>query len=163
MGSAILENFQVDFYYNGSERKVKPYKLINTNGVWYLLADEKAKLKHFTLSKIKNFKILDETFTPSNIFLKRIEENKLKWLNTSVKSARILVLPQAREYFERKKLFSSFKTIEDNEKGILLEVNFTFDDELLNVVKAWIPFIKIIEPKELDDKLKKILKDYIKK
>ncbi|WP_180380406.1 hypothetical protein [Campylobacter devanensis] len=44
----------------------------------------------------------------------------------------------------------------------MLEVNFAFDDELLNVVKAWIPYIKIIEPKELDVKLKDILKDYIK-
>ena len=52
--------------------------------------------------------------------------------------------------------------LKDDENGILLEVNFDFDDELLNVVKAWIPYIKIIEPKELDVKLKDILKDYIK-
>ena len=102
-----------------------------------------------------------DTFTPSNIFLKRIEENNLKWLNASAKSARILVLPKAREYFERKQVFKSYKLIKDDENGILLEVNFAFDDELLNVIKAWIPYIKIIEPKELDIKLKNILKNYI--
>ena len=52
--------------------------------------------------------------------------------------------------------------LKDDENGILLEVNFDFDDELLNVIKVWIPYIKIIEPKELDVKLKDILKDYIK-
>ena len=129
--------------------------------MWYLLGDEKAKLKHFTLSKIKNYELTDETFTPSNIFLKRIEENNLKWLNASAKSARILVSPKAREYFERKQVFKSYKLIKDDENGILLEVNFAFDDELLNVIKAWIPYIKIIEPKELDIKLKNILKNYI--
>ena len=102
-----------------------------------------------------------ETFTPPNIFLKRIEKNNLKWLNTSTKSARILVLPKAREYFERKQVFKSYKLIKDDENGILLEVNFAFDDELLNVIKAWIPYMKIIEPKELDAKLKDILKNYI--
>ena len=102
-----------------------------------------------------------DTFTPSNIFLKRIEENNLKWLNASAKSARILVSPKAREYFERKQVFKSYKLIKDDENGILLEVNFAFDDELLNVIKAWIPYIKIIEPKELDIKLKNILKNYI--
>ena len=51
--------------------------------------------------------------------------------------------------------------LKDDENGILLEVNFAFDDELLNVIKAWIPYIKIIEPKELDTKLKDILKNYI--
>ena len=128
--------------------------------MWYLLGDEKAKLKHFTPSKIKNYELTDETFTPSNIFLKRIEENNLKWLNTSTKSARILVSPEAREYFERKRIFSSFKVLKDDENGILLEVNFAFDDELLNVVKAWIPYIKIVEPKELNAKLKNSLLEY---
>ncbi|WP_086241462.1 helix-turn-helix transcriptional regulator [Campylobacter devanensis] len=136
IAGAILEYFIVSFYYNGSQRIAKPYKLINIAGVWYLLADEKAKLKHFTLSKIKNCEIIDKTFTPSNIFLKCIEENNLKWLNASAKTARILVLPEAREYFERKKIFSSFKVLKDDKNGILLEVNFAFDDELLNVVKA---------------------------
>ncbi|WP_236864114.1 WYL domain-containing protein [Campylobacter devanensis] len=162
IASAILEHFVVSFYYNGSQRIAKPYKFINIAGVRYLLADEKAKLKHFALSKIKNCEIIDKTFTPSNIFLKRIEENNIKWLNASIKTARILVLPEAMEYFERKKIFSSFKVLKDDKNGILLEVNFAFDDELLNVVKAWIPYIKIIEPKELDVKLKDILKDYIK-
>ena len=71
-------------------------------------------------------------------------------------------MPKARECFERKKIISSFKVLKDDENGNLLEVNFDFDDELLNVIKAWIPYIKIIEPKELDIKLKDILKDYIK-
>lgn len=33
IASAILEHFIVSFYYNGSQRIVKPYKLINTAGV----------------------------------------------------------------------------------------------------------------------------------
>ena len=90
-----------------------------------------------------------------------MKKKNLKWLNTSTKSARILVSPKAREYFERKQVFKSYKLIKDDENGILLEVNFAFDDELLNVIKAWIPYIKIIEPKELDIKLKNILKNYI--
>nr|WP_321432127.1 hypothetical protein [uncultured Campylobacter sp.] len=48
-------------------------------------------------------------------------------------------MPKAREYFERKNLFKSFKILKDDDSGILLEVCFAFDDELLNVVKAWIP------------------------
>ena len=69
-------------------------------------------------------------------------------------------MPKARECFERKKIFSSFKVLKDDENGILLEVNFDFDDELLNVVKAWIPYIKIIEPQELNAKLKNSLLEY---
>ena len=70
-------------------------------------------------------------------------------------------MPKAREYFERKQVFKSYKLIKDDENGILLDVEFAFDDELLNIIKAWIPYMKIIEPKELDTKLKDILKNYI--
>ncbi|ARQ98510.1 transcriptional regulator [Campylobacter devanensis] len=161
LSDAILEHCVISFYYNDSQRTIKPYKLINTAGVWYLLGDEKAKLKHFTLSKIKSYKPLDQHFTPSNTFLKRIESNNLKWFSTSLKNAKILVLPKAREYFERKQVFKSYKLIKDDENGILLDVEFAFDDELLNIIKAWIPYIKIIEPQELDTKLKDILKSYI--
>ena len=70
-------------------------------------------------------------------------------------------MPKAREYFERKNIFKSFKILKDDNNGILLEVRFAFDDELLNVVKAWIPYIKIIEPKELNAKLKNSLLEYV--
>ena len=50
--------------------------------------------------------------------------------------------------------------LKDDENGILLEVNFDFDDELLNVIKAWIPYIKIIEPQDLNAKLKNSLLEY---
>lgn len=143
---AIKEHLKLDFYYSGSQRLVKPYRLNYINGVWYLLGEEKTKLKDFTLSKIKKCQVLDG-FEPSRTFLKRIKENDLLWISQNAKTARILVLPNAREYFERKKLFSSFKVLKDDNDGILIEVNFAFDDELLNVVKAWIPYIKIIEPK----------------
>ena len=158
---AIKEHLELNFYYDGKERLVKPYRLDFVDGIWYLLGDEKTKLKSFSLLKIKKYQILGG-FEPSRIFLRRIKENDLEWISQNIKIARILVLPKAREYFERKNIFKSFKILKDDNNGILLEVRFAFDDELLNVVKAWIPYIKIIEPKELDIKLKDILKNYIK-
>lgn len=157
--NAIKEHLELNFYYDGKERLVKPYRLDFVDGIWYLLGDEKTKLKSFSLLKIKNYQILGG-FEPSRIFLRRIKENDLEWISQNIKTARILVLPRAREYFERKNLFKSFKILKDDDNGILLEVRFTFDDELLNVVKAWIPYIKIVEPQELNAKLKNSLLEY---
>lgn len=157
--NAIKEHLELNFYYDGKERLVKPYRLDFVDGIWYLLGDEKTKLKSFSLLKIKNYQILGG-FEPSRIFLRRIKENDLEWISQNIKTARILVLPKAREYFERKNLFKSFKILKDDDNGILLEVRFTFDDELLNVVKAWIPYIKIVEPQELNAKLKNSLLEY---
>ncbi|MDY4446075.1 helix-turn-helix transcriptional regulator [Campylobacter sp.] len=156
---AIKEHLELIFYYDGKERLVKPYRLDFVDGIWYLLGDEKTKLKSFSLLKIKKYQILGG-FEPSRIFLHRIKENDLEWISQNIKIARILVLPKAREYFERKNIFKSFKILKDDNNGILLEVRFAFDDELLNVVKAWIPYIKIIEPQELNAKLKNSLLEY---
>ena len=156
---AIKEHLELNFYYDGKERLVKPYRLDFVDGIWYLLGDEKTKLKSFSLLKIKKYQILGG-FEPSRIFLHRIKENDLEWISQNIKIARILVLPKEREYFERKNIFKSFKILKDDNNGILLEVRFAFDDELLNVVKAWIPYIKIIEPQELNAKLKNSLLEY---
>lgn len=156
---AIKEHLELNFYYDGKKRLVKPYRLDFVDGIWYLLGDEKSKLKSFSLLKIKKYQILGG-FEPSRIFLRRIKENDLEWISQNIKIARILILPKAREYFERKNIFKSFKILKDDKNGILLEVRFAFDDELLNVVKAWIPYIKIIEPKELNTKLKNSLLEY---
>lgn len=157
--TAIKEHLELNFYYDGKERLVKPYRLDFIDGIWYLLGDEKTKLKSFSLLKIKKCQFLGG-FEPSRIFLRRIKENDLEWISQNIKIARILVLPKAREYFERKNIFKSFKILKDDNNGILLEVRFAFDDELLNVVKAWIPYIKIIEPQELNAKLKNSLLEY---
>ena len=163
LGAAISDHYEISFCYKEKSRQAKPYKLVNNDGVWYLLADEGRKIKHFALSKISKLKVLhNEEFSPSKTQLESIENSELKWYNQSSQKAQILILPAARAYFERKKAFGEFKRLSDDERGILIEVNFAFDDELLNLVKAWIPYVKIIEPKSLNAKLKKLLEGYIK-
>ncbi|MCI6340920.1 MAG: WYL domain-containing protein [Campylobacter sp.] len=163
LGAAISDHYEISFYYKEKARQAKPYKLVNNDGVWYLLADEGRKIKHFALSKISKLKVLhNEEFSPSKTQLESIENSELKWYNQSSQKAQILILPVARAYFERKKAFGEFKRLSDDERGILIEVKFAFDDELLNLVKAWIPYVKIIEPKPLNAKLKKLLEGYIK-
>ena len=45
VSAAVIKNRIVDCEYNDKERKLKPYKLINNSGIWYLLADDEGKLK----------------------------------------------------------------------------------------------------------------------
>lgn len=63
--SAITTNHKIVFTYKDKERYVNPYKLVNTNNIWYLVADEEGILKTYTFSKIKNLLEEKETFLPS--------------------------------------------------------------------------------------------------
>ncbi len=46
MSAAIIKKSPVSFEYKDKQRIVNPYKLINNDGIWYLLADENSKLKN---------------------------------------------------------------------------------------------------------------------
>ncbi|HEH5496192.1 TPA: YafY family transcriptional regulator [Campylobacter coli] len=157
---AILKHNILNFDYKDKNRKVKPYKLLNYQGIWYLIADEKDKLKHFTFSKIKNIRKNNETFTPKEEFLDQILNDKNIWLDDS-KEAIVKLDKKAKEYFFRKNILNNFELIDEDEQSYTLKVYFSYDDELLNVVKQWIPYIKIEKPFELKEKLDSILKDYL--
>lgn len=118
------------------------------------------KLKHFTFSKIKNIRKNDEIFTPKEEFLDQILNDKNIWLDDS-KEAIVKLDKKAKEHFFRKNILNNFELIDEDEQSYTLKVYFSYDDELLNVVKQWIPYMKIEKPFELKEKLDSILKDYL--
>lgn len=158
---AILKNFIIRFVYKEKERKVNPYKLLNYKGIWYLIADENGKLKHFSLSKIKNYTSYEIQFTPNENLKNQILNDKNIWLDDT-KEVILKLDKKAKEYFFRKNTLDNFTLVEENEKCYILKVKFAYDDKILNVVKQWIPYIKITKPLKLKEKLDKILKDYLK-
>ncbi len=48
-------------------------------------------------------------------------------------------------------------------KYFVVSTNVSFDDEILNIVKQWIPYIEILKPFELQEKLEDVLKKYLDK
>ncbi|TEY03902.1 YafY family protein [Campylobacter sp. US33a] len=157
---AILKNFIITFTYKEKQREVKPYKLINYQGIWYLIADENNKLKHFSISKIKDLSTTSKSFILKEEFINQILNDKNIWLDDS-KEAIIRLSKSAKEYFFRKNILHNFEFIDEDEQSYTLKVYFSYDDELLNMVKQWIPYIRILKPINLKSKLEMILKDYL--
>ena len=148
--------------YSGKERKLNPYKLINNSGIWYLLADYEGKLKNFTLSKIKHIKIKGDTFSVNAEFLKRIEKNDTNWFSDDKFKVTLEIKNEAMEYFKRKEFLPKYEVVQEDEHKIIISTEVAYDDEILRVVKYWLPFIKIVEPLNLKDKFENLLKDYLK-
>lgn len=165
MSAAIIKNSPISFDYKEKSRTVNPYKLINYDGIWYLLADEDGKLKTFTFSKIEKFKWEDDTkiFTPKKDFVNQIAQNDINWFTTDELIEVTLQIDNvAKEYFKRKESLPNQKIIEKNETHFIISTKVSYDDEILKLVKYWIPYIKIIEPEYLKEKLDIVLKEYIK-
>jgi len=142
------------------KKGTKPYKLINTDGIWYLSADENNQLKTYTISKISNFTNTDKTFTPNKKFENIINKNQDTWFSKDDIGVTLEIDKKAKEYFLRRELLPHQKIIEQSE-NLIVSTTVSYEDEILKVVRYWIPHIKILEPTYLKSKLEDDLKQYL--
>lgn len=163
LSAAIIKNSPVNFIYSNKPRVVNPYKLINNNSIWYLLADENNQLKNFTFSKIEKFNWEDESkkFIPKKEFLEQIERNDTNWFSNESIEVILKIDNSAKEYFLRKEILANKKLLEQNDEYFIISTIVSYDDEILRVVKSWLPHIKIVSPQYLQTKLNDMLKEYI--
>ena len=162
-GFEDIEEKTISFFYNDKKRVVNPYKLINTNGIWYLSALENNTIKTYTFSKIKSLKISSDKFVVDKNILKEIEKSEINFLSKESKEVHLKIQNSAKEYFLRKKVLSNMKIIDNTDEYFVVSTNISFDDEILNIVKQWIPYIEILKPVELQEKLEDVLKKYLDK
>ncbi len=163
LSRAIINHQVVAFVYKEKEKVVEPYKLINSNGVWYLCANDNEKLKTYSLTKMKNLKIKNDKFNLNIEFLNQIEKDEINWFSNESKEVHLKIDNNAKEYFLRKKVLSNMKILEETSEYFIVSTKIAFDDEIINLVKYWIPYIEIISPNDLAKKLNDILNNYIKR
>ena len=95
--------------------------------------------------------------------LKEIEKSEINFLSKETKEVHLKIQNSAKEYFLRKKVLSNMKIVDNTDEYFVVSTNVSFDDEILNIVKQWIPYIEILKPIELQEKLEYILKKYLTK
>lgn len=157
---AILKHHQISCIYKEKSRSLKPYKLANIKGIWYLIADESNTLKTFTLSKLENIDIRTSTFRPKPHFITQIDSQD-EWFSENKTEVVLEISNAAKEYFTRKAQIP-YEIIAQNFTHFTIKTRVGFDDEALNLVKSYIPHIKIIAPCELAEKLQKQLENYLR-
>ncbi len=157
---AIVTHQTISLTYNDKVRELNPYKLINTDGIWYLSADENNRLKTYTISKISNLTTTSKTFNPNKEFENIINKNKDTWFSKDAIEVTLEIDSKIKEYFIRRELLPHQKIIEQD-NNLIVTTTVSYEDEILKVVRYWMPHIKIIKPTYLQDKLLKDLKTYI--
>lgn len=161
LARAILKQHTISFTYKSTPRQANPYRLLNNNGIWYLLADESGTLKHFTFTHIKHLRLEEARFKPSQEIESILEKSSTQWINPHTQGATLQVQNSAKEYFMRKSFISNIRLDSQDSTHFYITCEYSYDDELLNLVKMFLPFIKILEPAHLQEKLNQILQDYL--
>ena len=150
---------------------LKPYKIVFMNENFYLASENSNEKYRFTMlriSQIKSVQLQKEQFnynyeikdfikhlqTPFPLYKPNFREHLVKVL--------IEVNKDQVKYFNLKKHLPSQKFEKTNEDGsVVYSYTVTQEKEMEELVKKWIPNIKILEPLSLKNKIEEDLKKYL--
>ena len=163
----------IQYGINGKINKfeVKPYKIVFINENFYLACEiehEKLEFAMYRLSKIKSVEDTPKTFhknqeiedfikdmqTPFSIYRRDYKKHLITVILEVDKSKAF--------YFESKKYLKSQEILEKKENGnLLIKYKITQEMEIEELIKKWIPFVKVIEPLSLKEKIASDLRSYL--
>lgn len=152
---AIVARYQVAFDYHkeGGRKhydKVAPYKLINHKGIWYLAGRDADKLKTFSFTKIDRLQVLESQFEADPNVDQVLKEDDGIWLGEDKKEVVMKIAKEVSGYFKRRKLIANQvieKELEDG--GLIVSAKVAHPNQVLPIVRYWIPHIRIIAPNGL--------------
>ena len=167
--AAILAHHVVSFEYRKPEGPklvtgLRPYKLVSQGGIWYLAATDNGQLKSYAFTKIDRLLVGPDTFTPDPAIHQMLAKEDSVWLNLRKTEVVLKVAPAAAGYFLRRKLIDGQKTVKELEDGgLIVSGLIAHPNQILPIVRYWIPSVRVISPEglqaELDSQLRAYLND----
>lgn len=166
---AIVGHHRVRFTYQKSSgltkehEEVEPYKLVNQKGIWYLAAHDGERLKSFSVTKMRALRVSTSTFSPKLGVARELAESDSIWLGTPRKSVVLHVNASTTEYFRRRKLVPNQVILRELPDGsLLVATDAASAEEILPIVRYWIPHVRIQEPLEYQRILETGLAEYLR-
>jgi len=140
-----------------STRKVDPYYLFFNEGFWYLRAycNQSEALRTFALDRITSLKVIDRHFLPKNV----LPEDELSasfgtWLDGEPVEVVLRFDEEVKSRVLRKKWHQSQKEKELKDGRLEVRFNVKGLGGIKKWIYQWIPYVEIVEPKELRDEIK---------
>ena len=146
-----------------SYSEVAPFKLINHKGIWYLAARDGEKLKAFSFAKVENLRVLESRFPADPNIDKQLAEEDGIWLNDDKKEIVLKIDQEVAGYFKRRKLIANQvieKELEDG--GLIISAKVDHPNQVVPIVRYWIPHIRIISPEGLQAEMEAEISTYLK-
>lgn len=161
---AILSNQQATFIYKDKLRTVEPYKMLHHHGSWYLAASCNGELRAYRLSRINLIEKPQQfvKFKHDQKILKQLEDENSIWFGQEKYEVILNVHADVALYFKQRSLLPEqniIKLLDDG--GLVISSRITHHTQLLPLVRYWIPHIKIVSPKSLQNDVELGLREYL--
>jgi len=164
MQDAIEQNRVVRLKYLGIIREVYPYKIASFEGFWYLFCKEREKYKTFYFKDIQDVLLLENTFKCDKQALRTMENALNIWFEAQEKSFEVLLHVDSKiaKHLARRPLSKTQKVLKESENGdIEISLCATSDNEVIHMLKKWLPNLKVITPLRIHEQFKRELQIYI--
>lgn len=136
------------------EVTIEPYRICFFDGFWYLVGKDLCdqNYKRYALDKIKNFKPLSNNFrcVPAQVD-RMLKESGNIWFSSERNIEVIVEVDKScADYFQRRKVYPHQEIKEERKDGSII-VSFKVGslEEIMNTLKVWLPYVRIIQPEEL--------------
>ena len=170
ISQAILQQHHLQFFYQRVQKKqgdtsvafeVEPYKLINNNGVWYLIALHDNKVKVFSFTRISLPKVQTTTFDLNPAIKQRIETGDGIYFEGVMDEVILKINPSVAVYFTRRALLPNQEIIQELTDGTLIVLcRNVHEQQILPLVRYWLPNLTIVAPDSLKQKMMNELEQY---
>lgn len=160
--TAIERHHTCRFTYKAKPRSAHPYRLIHKNGVWYLAAEEAGRLKNFSVALIEQLQVDSSApFTPKRAHLDYIANKDDVWFTEQTTEVLLRVAPEIARYFARRQLLPQQQQRQDSDGSLLVTTHINHINQLLPVVRYWLPHVRIIKPKAWEEELVRGLREVL--
>jgi predicted DNA-binding transcriptional regulator YafY len=166
LAKAVLQTklLSLEFHKDGKVKSyfaVRPYRLVNIKGIWYLAAVHDEKLKTFSIGKIKSVHLEEQVFSRDAFVEASIETDQGVWQSSNSQRVLLSVAPEVADYFKRRQLVPHQKVISELVDGTLkVETTVGHWNQILPIVRYWIPSVRILSPEHWNENLSKQLSEY---
>jgi predicted DNA-binding transcriptional regulator YafY len=145
-----------DFIEYKKELKVKPLKIANYEGLWYLIALDARndKLKKYHLKSISDIKILETTFSTKKELIELLDNSINVWFNDDREPFEVILFldKHAAKTLKRKPISKSQRIISEYKDGSCdISLKITHEREIISIVQYWMPHIKIVSPQWIQE------------
>jgi predicted DNA-binding transcriptional regulator YafY len=140
----------------------QPYRLVNIKGIWYLAAKHEGRLKTYAFSKIERLQMTADAFEPDASLLQKLEAEDGVWMSDTPIEVVLLVDKESAPYFRRRKLIAN-QVVEKElaDGGLIIAAKVGHPNQVLPVVRYWLPHLRIVSPASLQKELEQGLAAYL--
>lgn len=156
----IKEKVRIKYHYDFGEYtreiEVKPLKIANFEGFWYLIALDARndKLKKYHLKSIHTITTLSTIFITDKKLDELLDNSINIWFDSNVEPFEVILYlnKYAAKTLKRKPIAKSQRVISEYKDGSCdISLMITHKREIVSIVQYWMPHIKVISPQSIND------------